>query len=86
MPALRERRHRGVARRLIAVRRGAPLPFSDRPHQGAALQSNGHQKDAADDNAVFENLVVLLIPVDGRAIEDQRSHGLSALLFATLGR
>src|SRR5262245_34470369 len=76
-PALCERRHRGLARRLIAVPwMRALLPFSDCPHPGPILQSNGHQKDAADDDAAFENLVVLLIPADGCAFEDQRGHGL----------
>jgi len=60
-PALGERRRRSLAHRLIAVRRRAPLEVSDHPHPGPALQSNGHQKDAADDNAVFEHLVVFLV-------------------------
>ena len=38
-PTLGERRHRSLAR------------LSDRPHPGAALQSNGHQKDVADNDA-----------------------------------
>src|SRR5262245_31487591 len=64
-------RHRSLARLSIAVRRFASLAFLDRPHPRPALQSNGHQKDAADD-AVFEHVVVLLIPANGRALEDQR--------------
>jgi hypothetical protein len=50
-PTLGERRHRSLARQLVAMRRTAPLAFSDRPHPGAALQSNGHQKDVADNDA-----------------------------------
>src|SRR5262249_28482209 len=71
---LGERRHRRFACRLVSVRRSAALAFSDHPHPRTALQSNGHQKDAANDDAVFENLVVLLIPADGHAFEDQRGH------------
>jgi hypothetical protein len=36
----------------------------------------GIRKDAADDNAVFEHLVVFLVQPYGRAFEDQRGHGL----------
>jgi hypothetical protein len=32
---------------------------------------------ACPDSPVFEHLVILLIPASGRALEDQRSHGLS---------
>jgi hypothetical protein len=65
--ALLERRHRRLARWLVSVPRSAPLAISDHPHPGAALESNGHRKDAAHDDAVFEHVVVLLIPADGRA-------------------
>src|SRR5262245_25358474 len=75
-PARGERGHRSLARWLVAVRRRAVfvVAVGQRPHPGAALQSNGHEKDAADDNAVFQALLLFLVRPDRRALEDQRGH------------
>ena len=71
--ALGERRHRSLARRLIAVRRTFDVPaVPARPHPRAALRRS--RKDEADDLAVLQHVVVLLIIADGRTLEDQRGH------------
>src|SRR5262245_52073992 len=46
-----------------------------RPHPRAPLRRSRHQKDAPDDGAVLQHVVVLLIIADGRALEDKPSHG-----------
>src|SRR5262245_35201068 len=77
-PALRERRHCLLAGGCIAVGRAlnvvAAVPA--RPHPGAALGRSGwHPKDAADDLAVFEHIVVIGAPTRWvAALEDQRGH------------
>src|SRR4029077_12137016 len=77
-PALGERRHRGLARRLVAVRRHAVLMVAkgQRPHPRRALRCRVHLHDAADDCAVGENVEVVVGPLarrarGGRALEDQ---------------
>jgi hypothetical protein len=53
-PSLRERRHRSLACRLVAVRRALDVPVvAARPHPGAALRRGRHREDAADDDAPF---------------------------------
>src|SRR5262249_538670 len=83
-PALRERRHRGLACGLIAVRR---LPFSvvpvgERPQPRRSLRSSNGLHDAADHDAVGDHIVIILAPFTGctarrRTLEDQRGHGRS---------
>src|SRR5262245_13668354 len=45
-----------------------------RPHPRAALRRNRHLEDAADDDAVLQHVVVLLVVADWRALQDQRGH------------
>src|SRR5262245_48657269 len=68
-PALGERSHRSLARRLIAVRGALDVPtVAARPHPWAALRRSRLQmEDAADDLAVFEHVVVVLAPTRGVA-------------------
>ena len=55
-PALRERRHRGLARRLVAVRRRTIFVMSERqgPHPRRSDRRGVHLHDAADHDAVGE--------------------------------
>jgi hypothetical protein len=51
-PTLRERRHRRLSRRLVAVRRAADLAvMAARPHPLPILRRAGRHEDAADDHA-----------------------------------
>jgi hypothetical protein len=79
-PTLRERRHRGLARRLVAVRRRAVLvvPKIQRPHPRRTYRRGGGLYDAADYDVVGKHVVVI-VPLAGRAArrcapEDQRGH------------
>ena len=65
LPALRERRHRGLARRLVAARRGAILVVAEgvRPHPRRSHRRRGSVEDAADDRAIAENVEVVVIPL-----------------------
>src|SRR6516225_9404860 len=58
-PVLGERRHRSLARRLVAVRRRAILMMSkgQRPHPRRALRCRVHLHDAADDGGIGEHIV-----------------------------
>src|SRR5262245_29382189 len=68
-PALRERRHRGLARHLVAVRRRAILMMSkgERPHPRRALRCRVHLHDAADDGGIGEHIVIVVVPLAERA-------------------
>src|SRR5258708_36851566 len=68
-PALCERRHRGLARRRVAVRRCAVfmVPDGERPHPGRAYRRGCGLEDATDDRAVGEHVVVVVVPLAGRA-------------------
>src|SRR6516225_638220 len=77
-PALRERRHRGLARRLVSVRWRAILMIAkgQRPHPRHANWHSGRLHDPANDDAIAEHVEVVLIPLAGRArsrraLEDQ---------------
>src|SRR5215831_13113060 len=64
-PALRELRHRGLACRLVAVRRCAIPMMSkgERPHPRRALRCRVHLHDAADNNGIREHVVIVLVPL-----------------------
>src|SRR5262249_25188138 len=75
LSALRERRHRSLARRLVAVRGALDVPaVAARPHPGAALRRSRLQmEDATHDLAVFEHVVVVVAPTRWvAALEDER--------------
>jgi hypothetical protein len=76
-PALRERRHRGLARRLVAVGWRATLmrPEGQRPHPRRCY-GGVHLQDAADNGAVRQHVVIVVVPLAGWAayrcaLEDQ---------------
>src|SRR5713226_7102300 len=78
-PAFRERRHRGLARRPIAVRRCAILvmPERKRPHPRRIHRRCIGTHDPADDCAVDEHVEVVIAPLagwarGGGAFEDER--------------
>src|SRR5262245_44111133 len=80
-PALGERRHRSLARRLIAVRGALDVPtVATRPHPGAALRGNCIEtEDPTHDDAVLKHVVIVLAPFAGWArsrstLENQRGH------------
>ena len=77
-PALCECCHRGLARRLVAVRRAARLALAkgERPQPWLAYLRGGGLHDAADRDAVGEYVEVVVVPFAGRAksrdtLEDQ---------------
>src|SRR5215831_14750931 len=77
-PALGERGHRGLARRLAAVRRRAVFVLAEgkRPEPRRAYWRGGRLHDAADDSAVGEHVEIVVAPLagrprSGRALEDQ---------------
>jgi hypothetical protein len=59
-PTLRDRRHRGLARRLVAVRRPAVFMLSEgqRPHPRRTDRRRGQLHEAADNNAIGEHVVI----------------------------
>jgi hypothetical protein len=60
-PAFHERRHRGLARRLIAMRGAADVAVvAARPHPMMVLRRDRHLEDAADDDAVLDHVKVVL--------------------------
>src|SRR5215510_8226553 len=63
-PALGERRHRGLARRLVAVRWPTVFVMAEgqRPHPRRTNRRRVHLHDAADDGAIGEHVVVVLAP------------------------
>src|SRR5262249_18471 len=67
-PALRECRHRGLARRLVAVRRPAVLMLAkgERPQPRLADRRGSHFHDSADDDAIAEHVEVVIVPLPGR--------------------
>src|SRR6516164_9954035 len=68
-PALGERRHRGLARRLVAVRRRAVLMLaeSERPHPRRPYRGRMYLHDTADDSAMGEHVEIVVVPLAGRA-------------------
>ena len=63
-PALGERRHRGLARRRVAVRRRAifVVPKIQRPHPTRTYRRRVDLQDAADVSAVGEHIVIVIVP------------------------
>src|SRR6266568_2078532 len=61
-PTLRECRHRGLARRLIAMDRRAILVIieRERPHPRHAHRHSGCPHDPADDAAVGEHVAIIV--------------------------
>src|SRR5262249_22731869 len=77
-PALSERRHRSLARRLIAVRRRAVLVVAEEqcPHPWLTYRRGRCFHDAADHLAVGKHIVVVIVPFAGcargrRTLKDQ---------------
>src|SRR5262245_64734481 len=68
-PALSERCHRSLARRLVAVRRCAvfEVAIGQRPKPWRAHGRGGGLEDAADNHAVGNHVVVILAPLAGWA-------------------
>jgi len=68
-PTLGERRHRGLARLLVVVRRRAILmmPKGERPHPRHAHRRRISLEDATDDSAVGQHIVIVVVPIAGWA-------------------
>ena len=66
-PALRERRHRGLARCFVAVRRRAilVLPEGERPHPRRADRRGVGLEDATDNLAVRKDVEIIVAPLPG---------------------
>ena len=64
-PTLRECRHRGLARRLVAVRRPSVLMVAkgQRPHPRRTYGCRVHLHDTANDDAIGEHVEVVVIPL-----------------------
>jgi hypothetical protein len=81
-PALGERRQRSLACRLVAVHRALYRSIvAARPHPRSPPWPDWHQENAAHHNAVLKHVVVLLVPADRRAFEDQTEPSLEAQCF-----
>src|SRR5499427_6570091 len=67
-PALREGRHRRLARRLVAVRRPAVLVLAkgERPQPWLAGRRGSRLHDSADDDAIADHVEVVVVPLAGR--------------------
>src|ERR1700730_2971407 len=63
-PTLRERRHRGLARLGVAVRRRAIFVISEgqRPHPRRSYRPGMGVEDAADDSPIGEHIVIGIRP------------------------
>src|SRR5262245_35068101 len=71
-PPTRERRHRVLTRRLVAVRCGDYTTIAVvRPHPSAVLRPSRHLEDTADELAIREHIIVVVVPADRRAFEYQ---------------
>src|SRR5262249_789163 len=68
-PAFRERRHRRLARRFIAMCERATfvMPEGECPHPWRAYGRGGGVEDTADDNAICKHVEVVLAPLAGCA-------------------
>src|SRR6516225_7787095 len=66
-PSLRECCHRGLARRLVAVRRPAVLVLAkgERPQPWLADRRGGRLHDSADDDAIADHIEVVVVPLAG---------------------
>jgi hypothetical protein len=64
-PAFGERRHRGLAPRLVAVRRRAVFVVAEgkRPHPWHSDRRGGGVEDAADHDAIGEHVEVVVVPL-----------------------
>jgi hypothetical protein len=61
-PTLGERRHRRLARRLIAVRRAAYVTIvAARPHPMPVFRRDRHLEDAADDDTIVQHVKAVLL-------------------------
>jgi hypothetical protein len=61
-PALRERGHRGFARRLVAVCRAAYVTIvAARPHLMPVFRRDRHLEDAADDDTIVQHVKAVLL-------------------------
>ena len=71
-PALGERRHRGLARQLVAVHRAADVAVvAACSHPGAALAARLHRgRRCGQPRAIFEHVIIIVVaPLAGRARE-----------------
>ena len=89
-PTLRECRHRGLARRLVALRRRAVLVMSEgqRPHPRRSYRCRVYLEDAADNDVIGEHIIIVIAPLAGWAarrsvFEDQRHRSSFLLLCLT---
>src|SRR5262249_35309308 len=66
-PACCERRHRGLARRLVAVRRRAVLVTSEseRPHPRRCYGRGVRLEDATDNGILSEHVEIVILPFAG---------------------
>jgi hypothetical protein len=76
-PAFCERRHRGLARLSIAVRRASILVVAEdqRPHPRASYGRRVGLEDAADSGAIGKHVVIVLIPLARRAARRSMFEG-----------
>ena len=65
-----ERRHRGLARRLVVVRRRVVFVIveNERPHPRRADGRRMHLENTADDNAFGEHVEVIIVLVAGGSV------------------
>jgi predicted RNase H-like nuclease len=70
---LAKRRHRGLARRLVAVRRRAVfvVPERERPHPRRSYWRSVNLEDAADDNAIGKHVEIVIVShsPEGREVD-----------------
>jgi hypothetical protein len=73
-PALRERHHRSLARRLIAVRGALDCGcrVSARPHPGTVWRCGRFLANAPDHGAALQHVVVVVVPLPGRSDVEAR--------------
>jgi hypothetical protein len=64
-PTFGERRHRSLARRLVAMRRCAVLvvPEGQCPHPGRAYGRRVGFEDAADNYAIGKHVKIIIVPL-----------------------
>ena len=81
-PTLGERRHRGLARRLVAMGGRAILVIivRERPHPRHPHRYSGRFHDAPDRDAIGKHVEIVIVPLaggarGGGAFEEQLSHG-----------
>src|SRR5262245_7994448 len=89
-PALGERRHRGLARRRVAVCAPAiaVIAEGERPEPRRSYRRSDGFHDAADDDAISEHVEVVVVPLargprSGRALRIRTIRGRELLCLTT---